>query len=236
MAGCKIYSHTKIKRNTVATLNQILYIRLNKDILSEPVLIVGSKHYEFDKENLRTRLHELGIKNITGIDLFEGEGVDFTVDITDSNSEFILKHQNYFSTLICMEVLTHVKNPFTAAGNMISMMKKNSTAVLSECYVRKISKMPADLWRFTYDGTKVLFSKLTFDDSKAMISLTREKDERLLPLKYPLPQLLQQKHEDESIPGYFVRRIHRKFFSKGIFKLSRLLPETTIYSIARKEI
>jgi hypothetical protein len=94
--------------------------------------------------------------------------------------------------------------------------------------------MPIDLWRFTYDGTKELFSGLTFQDSRAMISLTREKDERLLPLKYPLPQLLSEKHEDESSFGYFIRRIHRKYFGKGIFKISRLMPETTIYSIAKK--
>lgn len=218
----------------MATLNQISFIKQNLDNITEPVLIVGSKHYEFDKENIKTRLNEYGLKDITGIDLFEGEGVDHAVDITDKDSEFIKNHQEHFSTMICMEVLTHVRNPFVAASNMISMMKKNGTAILSECYVRKISKMPADLWRFTYDGTKELFRELTFEDSKAMISLTREKNEKLLPLKYPLPQLLSHKHEDESNTGFFIRRVHRKFFTKGIFKLSRLLPETTIYSIARK--
>lgn len=218
----------------MATLNQISFIKQNLDCINEPVLIVGSKHYDFDKENISERLNECGIKDITGIDLFEGKGVDHMVDITDKDSDFIKTHKEYYSTLICMEVLTHVKNPFAAASNMISMIKNNGTAVLSECYVRKISKMPADLWRFTYDGTKELFRDLDFEDSKAMISLTREKDDKLLPLKYPLPQLLSHKHDDESKAGYLLRRIHRKFFAKGIFKLSRLLPETTIYSIAKK--
>ena len=234
MARCKIHSHTKTKQYIMATINQISFIRKNIDKVSEPVLIIGSKHYEYDKEDLRSRLNEYSINNITGIDLFEGEGVDFATDITDKDSEFIKTHPNYYSTIICMEVLTNVRNPFAAAENIVFMMKENGTAILSECYVRKISKMPIDLWRYTYDGTKELFSKLKFDDSKAMISFTREKDEKLMPLKYPLPQLLSEKHEDESSAGYFLRRIHRKFFSKGIFKLSRLLPETTIYSIARK--
>lgn len=218
----------------MATRNQISFLEQNKNSIHDPVVIVGSKHYDFDNENIKTRLAEWGYKDVTGTDLFEGEGVDLVTDITDSNSEFLNKHKNHFATLICMEVLTHVKNPFVAAQNMTSLLKNNGVAILSECYVRKISKMPIDLWRFTYDGTKELFSGLKFDDSKAMVSLTREKDERLLPLKYPLPQVLQEKSEDESSAGYFARRLHRRFFAKGVFRLSRLLPETTIYSIAKK--
>ena len=218
----------------MATRNQISFLEKNKKSIDEPIIIVGSKLYDYDKENIKVRLNQWGFRDITGIDLFEGEGVDYTIDITDSSSEFLKNHQDHFSTIICMEVLTNVKNPFEAARNIISLLKKDGVAILSECYVRKISKMPIDLWRFTYDGTKELFSTLKFDDSEAMISFTRDKDEKLLPLKYPLPQLLHGKNEDESSLGFLGRRIHRKFFAKGIFKLSRLLPETTIYSIARK--
>lgn len=218
----------------MATRNQISFIEMNKEFISEPILLVGSKQYEYDKENLNTSLIKMGFKNITGIDLFEGEGVDYAVDITDSSSDFVSEHKEFFSTVICMEVLTNVKNPFKASENIISMMKKGGTSIMSECYVRKISKMPVDLWRFTYDGTKELFSGLNFIDDRAMISLTRDKEEKLHPLKYPLPQLLSEKHEDESNTGYMIRRIHRKYFGKGIFKISRLMPETTIYSIARK--
>lgn len=219
----------------MATGNQISFIKLNKALISEPILIIGSKQYDFDKENIKTSLHELGFKDITGIDIIEGEGVDYIVDITDVNSDFIKSYQGNFSTVICMEVLTHVRNPFNASQSIVTLLNSSGTAILSECYVRKITKMPLDLWRFTYDGIKELFSQLTFDDSKAMVSLTREKNEKLLPLKYPLPQLLAQKHSDESGMGYFLRRIHRKFFAGGLFKISRLLPETTIYSIAKKK-
>lgn len=218
----------------MATRNQISFIEINKEFISEPILLVGSKQYEYDKENLQSCLKKLGFKDITGIDLFEGEGVDYAVDITDGSSDFVKNHLEFFSTIICMEVLTNVRNPFKASENIISMMRNGGTAILSECYVRKISKMPVDLWRFTYDGTKELFSGLTFQDNRAMISLTRDKVEKLMPLKYPLPQLISEKHEDESNIGFMIRRIHRKFFGKGIFKISRLMPETTIYSIAKK--
>ena len=218
----------------MATRNQISYLKLNKDLINEPVLVVGSKIYDYDSENIKKRLQELGFKDITGIDLFDGDGVDFKADIVNPDEDFIKRHKEYFSTVICMEILTNVKNPFKAAENVIAMLKAGGVTILSECYVRKISKMPVDLWRFTYDGTKELFSKLNFDDSKAMVSLTREKNEKLFPLKYPLPQVLSEKHGDESSIGYFLRRLHRKYFATGIFKISRLLPEITIYSVAKK--
>lgn len=219
----------------MATINQISFLKLNKAQISDPILIIGSRQYDYDKENIKSSLLKLGFKDITGLDIFEGEGVDHVADITEADSDFIKNHSEYYSTVICMEVLTHVRNPFNASQSIVTLLKSGGTAILSECYVRKISKMPVDLWRFTYDGTKELFSQLTFDDSKAMISLTREKNEKLLPLRYPLPQLLAQKHTDESGMGFFIRRIHRKFFADGIFKISRLLPETTIYSIAKKK-
>lgn len=218
----------------MATGSHLNFLNINKDLIKEPVLIVGSKHYDYDKENLKVRIREMGFEIVTGVDIVEGEDVDYIVDITDSNSDFIKKYRDHFNTVICLEVLTHLKNPFIAAENMISLLKKDGVAFLSECYIRKISKMPLDLWRFTYDGTKELFNKLTFDDSKVMISLTREKSERLFPLKYPLPQVLHDRHPDESSAGYFLRRLHRKFFAGGVFSLSRLLPEITIYSVARK--
>jgi hypothetical protein len=197
-------------------------------------LLVGSKLYEYDKENIKARLEQWGYNDITGIDLFEGEGVDFKVDITETGNDFIEKHQTYFSTIICMEVLTNVKNPFIAASNVISMLRREGTVILSECYVRKISKMPVDLWRFTYDGTKQLFSDLKFDDSRVRVSYTREKVVSLMPLSYPFPEILLSRNKEESSLGFLLRRLHRKYFGGRIFQLSRLLPELTIYSIAKK--
>jgi len=218
----------------MATKNQINYLEINRDNIKEPVLIVGSKLYDYDKEDIRSYLNKTGLTEITGIDLFEGEGVDHVVDITDTDSEFIKGHREYYSTIICMEILTNVTNPFIAAENIKGMLKKGGSAVFSECFIRKISKMPVDLWRFTYDGTKQLFSGLEFIDHMARISFTRDKDGNLSDLPNPFPQILHDRHRDESMIGYTLRRIHRKYFSKGIFKLSRLMPETTIYSIAKK--
>jgi hypothetical protein len=218
----------------MATVNQINFLRQNKEAITEPILIVGSKMFDYDREDIKVRLEEWGFKNVTGVDLFEGKGVDHVVDITDLSSVFAKEHQGYFGTIICMEVLTNVNNPFRASANIISMLKTGGLTLLSECFVRKISRMPVDLWRFTYDGTKELFNPLKFDDTKARISFTRSKVDQLFPMQYPLPEVVSEKHPDESGLGYLLRRIHRKLFAGGIFRLSRLMPEITIYSFARK--
>ena len=218
----------------MATGSHLKFLILNKDLIKEPVLIVGSKHYDYDKENLKARLTEMGFKDITGIDILEGEDVDYLVDITDNNSEFIKNKTEYFNTVICMEVLTHLRHPFKAAESIMILLKKDGVAVISECYIRKITKMPYDMWRFTYDGLKELYFRLSFYDDKARISLTRDKKEKLFRCHIPLPQVLHGRHPDESRPGYFLRRVHRKFFASGVFRLSRLLPEITIYSVGKK--
>lgn len=219
----------------MATGNQIGYLNRNKDFISEPILIVGSKMYDYDSDDIKTCLEKLGFRDITGIDISAGDGVDYVADITDGSSDFFKTRKELYNTIICMEVLTNVKNPFKASENLISILNKNGVMILSECFVRKISKMPVDYWRFTYDGTKELFSQLTFDDSRAMVSLTREKKERLLKMTGTLPQILLTRHQDENSIGFLMRRFHRKFFAKGVFTMSRLFPETTIYSIARKK-
>ncbi len=214
----------------------ISFVKENKTLIREPILIVASKIYDYDQEDYRARLEEWGFQNITGIDLDEGEGVDQVVDITDIGNEFIVRHEGYFATILCMEILTNVCNPFAASENVTRMLKKTGMVFLSECIVRKISRMPVDLWRFTYEGFKVLFSDLQFEDQRAKMFYTRKKKStELSPLSKNLPEILTDaKHADESQIGFLLRRIHRKFFAGGIFRLTRFLPETTICAVAKK--
>ena len=218
----------------MATLNQIKYLELNRDRLRDPILVVGSRLYDFDPQDIATNLRAWGHTEIIGIDLVPGAGVDEILNITDSDAQFIKDHENFFNTVICMEVLTYVIHPFRAAENVRRMLKVGGAVILSECFVRKISRMPVDYWRFTYDGTKALFSSLSFYDDRARMSYTRDKSGTLCPYKIPMPEVVDTRHEDESRAGYFIRRVHRKLFGGKVFSLSRLMPEITIYSAAEK--
>ncbi len=218
----------------MATLNQIKYLELNRDKLRDPILIVGSRLYDFDAQDIATNLREWGQTEIIGVDLVPGAGVDEILNITDSDAQFIQDHENFFNTVICMEVLTSVSHPFRAAENVRRMLKVGGAVLLSECFVRKMSRMPVDYWRFTYDGTKELFSFLSFNDDRARMSYTRDKSGTLWPYRIPMPEVVHSRHEDESYAGYFLRRLHRKLFGGRVFSLSRLMPEITIYSAAEK--
>lgn len=218
----------------MATLNQIKYLELNRDRLRDPILVVGSRLYDFDAHDIATNLKQWGHAEIIGVDLVPGSGVDVLLNITDSSARFIKDHENFFNTVICMEVLTYVVHPFRAAENINRMLKVGGAIILSECFVRRISRMPVDYWRFTYDGTKALFSSLSFSEDRVRMSYTRDKSGTLHAYRIPMPEVAHSRHKDESFTGYMLRRVHRKLFGGKVFSLSRLMPEITIYSAAVK--
>ena len=132
-----------------------------------------------------------------------------------------------------MQVLYATENPFVAAGNIETLLSSSGNLIFSDVFSHKIHRIPTDYWRFTYDAHKVLFKSLAFDDSKAYVAITRTGE--MKPLNYPLPEVLShQQHDDENPLAFLIRRMHRKYLSKGIFKASRLLPEISIFSLATK--
>jgi hypothetical protein len=217
----------------VATIGQLNFLRENRDLLADPVLLVGSKMYEYDAGDLRTMLAELGLRDVTGVDIEAGDGVDEVVDITDPG-DFLDRNRDRFATVVCMEILTHVPNPFVAGDNVASLVRPGGTVVLSEVVVRKLSRMPADNWRFTPTGTKLVHSRLEFHDARARMGYTRDRAGGLFPVPDQLPAVTDERHPDETSLGYLVRRVHRRFLARGVFQMSRLLPESTLYTIASR--
>lgn len=220
----------------MAHKNHIEFIKSNKDLIKEPILLVGSKLYDYDQYDLKKELNNLGFHNVLGTDISPGNGVDKILDITNPPEEFIKEYHGHFNTIFCMEVLTNVVNPFLAAYNVDKLLAKEGTVFLSECFVRKLSRMPKDYWRFTYDGLKALFPDYLFYDSKVRFSITRQKDAVLKSFNNQFEEiLLYEKHREESDIHYILRRINAKFFARGLFKISRWLPEQTIYAVAIKK-
>ncbi|MBL7853057.1 MAG: methyltransferase domain-containing protein [Cyclobacteriaceae bacterium] len=215
--------------------NQIEFLQKNRDLLREPILLVGAKVYDYDQFDLKAELSQMGFREVIGTDLEAGKGVDDVLDITNPHAPQLAQWANRFATVICMEVLTNVNHPFRAAEHVNRLLKPGGTVVLSECFVRKISKMPVDYWRFTYDGLKALFPEFTFEDDRSRFSITRQRQVTLRPFVGRFAEVVaDHRHADESAVGFLVRRIHRKWLSRGIFKISRWLPEQTIYAIGIK--
>ena len=214
--------------------NHIKYIRDNVRYIQDPILIVGSKEYEFDQYNFFTELKSMDFKTIIGIDIQIGEGVDIQADICNISKEIYNKYVGYFNTVVCMQTLYAVQNPFIASQNIEKLMSTNGVLLFSDVFSHRIHRIPKDYWRFTYDAHKILFTNLKFDDKKAKIGITREN--KLININFPHPELNKYKQqEDESFIGYIIRKIHRKLFTVGLLNLPRLLPELSIFSIAFKK-
>ena len=98
--------------------NHIKYIRDNVRYIQDPILIVGSKEYEFDQYNFFTELKSMDFKTIIGIDIQIGEGVDIQADICNISKEIYNKYVGYFNTVVCMQTLYAVQNPFIASQNI----------------------------------------------------------------------------------------------------------------------
>lgn len=218
----------------MATINQIEYLHLVKERIEDPILIVGSKLYDYDVADLASTLKSFGCRDITGVDIDDGRGVDRVLDICDTTDPFFAENECLFSTVICMEVLTNVNRPWQAAENIKRVTKPSGHIIMSECFVRKLSRMPRDLWRFTYDGFSALYSDVEFVDELARQSLTRSRVPDLQPLSEGPYEVTHAKWKGESTLGYVSRRFHRKLFGGKMLEVSRLLPEQTIYAIGQK--
>lgn len=218
----------------MTTTKHITFLRQNRDLLVGPVLIIGSRRYDYDQADPRELLAELGVEPVTGLDLEPGDGVDVVADVGALPEGFLEEHREQYRTVLCLEVLTHVDDPFAVARAFDPLLAPGGTVFLSECIVRKLSRMPADNWRFTYTGLQLLLPGYRFHDDRARLSLVRAPGSDLLPFSNQLPEVMDARHADETKAGHLVRRLHRKLLAGGVFAVSRLLPETAIMAVATK--
>ena len=216
------------------TQTQNEFLKNQATHIKGPVLIVGAKVYGYDAFDFRTLLTEMGVQEIIGIDILEGDGVDRVVDITNSNDTFFKEKEGYFNTIICMSVLMYVGNPFNAGTNLSRVANQGSKLFLSEPFTHKTTAMPLDMWRFTFDSLAKVFADYSFDVTTNQCSFTRSnivfKD-----LRDASSELVQGvQHPDESWIAFIWRRIGAKLFARGFFKISRLMPEISIFALGTK--
>ena len=214
-------------------INQIKFLNKNKRLIKEPIVIIGSKEYEYDKYNYKIELKKLGFEDIIGIDILDGEGVDVELDICELDQENFSGLENKFNTVICMQMLYAVKNPFTAAQNIQRLLCSEGILIFSDVFTHRVNRIPTDYWRFTYDAQKLIFDKIKFFDSRTKIGITRQG--KLIDYSLPFPELRKyKKYYNETSLGFFFRKLQRKIFSNDLLGNQRLLPEMSIHSIGKK--
>jgi SAM-dependent methyltransferase len=218
----------------MAHCNQIEFIRHHRLKINGRILIVGSREYGYDEFDIRRVLEELGFTDIKGIDITAGHGVDWVVDIIQTDASFLSEYHQQFDTIFCMEIFSHLYDPHTAAKHVASLLKPGGTLFLSESLVRKISKMPGDYWRFTFDGLRMLFPQVDFNQPDLFTAATRLKTPASEQFNGKIPEIGEGRHPEESALGFLMRRIARRWLNGSLFGVSRFYPETTVYAVGKK--
>ncbi len=226
-----------IAEYTMGSVNQLLFVQRHEAGFKPPFFEVGSKDYG-NTQDLRSLFAGKG--EYVGIDMEEGKGVDHVLDLTLPFDEIDAKlGGKRFGTIFCISVLEHCAQPFVMAENLTRLLAPGGTLCVSAPFAFQYHPYPADYWRFSQDGIRQLFSKLTFDLSEGAAATARTGDFR------PLDQYVAQ------IPfgtryhwkrGRFVRGLVAKFLY-GLGKIGVLswltgykyvLAPTDVMMIGRK--
>jgi hypothetical protein len=137
--------------------------------MSGPVCHVGSL---YNKEHItakdvaswRRNFARLGDSEFTGIDLFPGMNVDVVADLCSET--FCTSHPSLvekFGLVLCWALLEHVQNPFMAAKNITALLRLGGHLYFIGPWVWGYHPYPKDYWRISFEGLKVLFPTITFD-------------------------------------------------------------------------
>jgi|APSaa5957512535_1039671.scaffolds.fasta_scaffold77422_2 SAM-dependent methyltransferase len=134
------------------------FVRLAADTLElpEPIYEFGSRQMPGQElyANLRPLFKE---KEYVGADYIDGPGVDLVLDLRSIDLP-----DNSVGSALCMEVIEHVNEPFTAMNELYRVLKPGGVLVMSAPMNLEIHGSPYDYWRFTPEGFKELTKEFEF--------------------------------------------------------------------------
>lgn len=129
-----------------------------------PQIHEGAKAY-FTKATVQT------------LDIDPDSGATYIADITKPN-KFL--HDKTFDIIVCVEVLEHTLNPFSAIRNIYRLLKPSGALLLSVPFNFRIHGPLPDCWRFTEHGLRELLRKF----SQVEIDAIDTPDRDLMPMHY----------------------------------------------------
>jgi SAM-dependent methyltransferase len=125
------------------------HIQANAAHITGEVLDIGSSPWNYPKEQFS------GKANITTLDI--RPPADVLGDIMDAPFA-----DDTFDTVLCLEVLEHVRNPFIALAEMYRILKPGGYLIASTPFFYELHDEDyGDHWRFTRQGWGVLLEKFT---------------------------------------------------------------------------
>jgi hypothetical protein len=155
-------------------INQLWFVKENAENFEGPYLEVGSKDYG-STQDLRSIFLSQG--KYIGIDMREGKGVDLVLDLTHDFEEIDRKLKGErFGTIFCLSVMEHCAQPFIMAKNITRLLRDQGKLCISAPFSWKFHGYPSDYWRFTPEGIKILFPRLSFDLNRGLLATQRYKE------------------------------------------------------------
>ncbi|PWI31496.1 hypothetical protein DI383_02170 [Flavobacteriaceae bacterium LYZ1037] len=144
------------------------FSKYSKELLG-PILEIGSLinlgYEQFLPKDIHSEILE---DTYVGIDIFQGEGVDYVVDITKKGALEMLPFKK-FKTIHCHYVMEHVPNIFEMAKSIEKLLDVNGVLLISVPISWKLHRIPVDMWRFTPQSIDYLFPNIDFVEAKSAI-------------------------------------------------------------------
>ena len=186
-------------------VNQLLFIERHARDLHGPYLEVGSKDYGSTRD-LRPVLRNKG--EYTRVDVQPGPGVDLLLDLTAPFDEIDAALRGArFGTVFCLSVLEHCRRPFAMAENLTRLLAPGGRICLSVPFAWKFHAYPSDYWRFTQQGVKALFPRLTFDPARCIAATSKQGEFRAIDQQIGRISFASKRHWQE---GRIVRAVSAK--------------------------
>ena len=88
------------------------------------------------------------------LDIFPGKNIDVVHDILNTPFE-----DNSFDTIICTQVLEHIKEPWLVVEEIRRLLKPNGICILTAPFLQPYHQDPEDFFRYTKQGLASLFEK-----------------------------------------------------------------------------
>ena len=152
--------HSPKHKQNMATRQTIGHFSNFSKDLNGPILEIGSLINPGYEQFLPKDIHNLEQKeDFLGIDIFEGEGVDYVVDITKKGALELLPHKK-FKTIHCHYIMEHVPNIFQLAKSIEELLDDEGVLLLSVPIAWKLHRIPVDMWRFTPQSIDYYFQIL----------------------------------------------------------------------------
>ncbi|HEY4495214.1 MAG TPA: class I SAM-dependent methyltransferase [Candidatus Paceibacterota bacterium] len=104
------------------------------------------------------------LPTVTRYDALDIEARAMSVDIIGDVQNMDAIKSNTYDTVLCLQVIEHIPNPFRAINEIYRILKPNGVLILSAPHLSRLHEEPNDFYRYTKYGLRYMLEKSEFKD------------------------------------------------------------------------